>query len=186
MANTVKTDIVCPMKRSFTPLIVLSLVAFSSALVAAEPAPPASRVNVTFVSPESFTDFTDDYLRRDSGQEHLMKELRNHIAFQARYLIPEGQRLDVRFIDVDLAGDFEPGRGPHMDRIRLIKSLYSPKMVLEFQLVNADGTVALEGRRELRELGYLMFSRFPTNDSLRYDKALLTDWMRSDFRRAKS
>lgn len=41
-----------------------------------------------------------------------------------------------------------------------------------------------EGKRRLQELGYLMTLSPPTSDSLRYDKGMISDWMRREFRRS--
>ena len=114
-----------------------------------------------------------------------MSEFRAHLVHQARSLLQPGQRLEVRFLDIDLAGDFEPGRmHASADHIRFLKEIYPPKVTLEFKLLGADGKVISEGKRELRELGYLHVTRLPTSDNLRYDKAVLTDWMRREFRRS--
>ncbi len=144
-----------------------------------------SPVTVSFESPEKFTDFTMSHASRDDGQEQLMSEFRAHLVHQARSLLQPGQRLEVRFLDIDLAGDFEPGRmHASADHIRFLKEIYPPKVTLEFKLLGADGKVISEGKRELRELGYLHVTRLPTSDNLRYDKAVLTDWMRREFRRS--
>ncbi len=143
----------------------------------------ASPVTVMFESPAEFTDFTKSYPSKDDGQEEMMEELQAHLLHQARSLLQPGQHLDVRFLDINLAGDFEPGRVPSGDHIRFLKEIYPPSMKLEFKLTGADGKVLSEGKRELRELGYLMVMRLPSSDNLRYDKALLTDWMRREFRR---
>jgi len=150
----------------------------------AKPAEP-ERIQVTFVDPEKFTDFTSEYLGRDSGREHLSEEFRKHIEWLGNQLLPEGQRLEVRFVDIDLAGDFEPWRGPQYDDIRIVKDLYPPRVDLEFRLLAADGSVVREGRRELRDLGFMMSTAMPQSDPLRHDKALLSDWMRREFKRPK-
>ena len=167
-------------------LFAAASLAFAGAAFAADQPVAAAEgpVTVTFESPEKYPDFTMSYPERDNRQDYLMTELRAHIAHQARSLLQPGQRLEVRFLEVDLAGDFEPGRhGPGSDHIRYLKEIYPPSMTLEFRLLDSNGSVISEGRRELKELGYLSVTRLPNRDSLRYDKALLTDWMRREFRR---
>jgi hypothetical protein len=93
--------------------------------------------------------------------------------------------LEVRFTDIDLAGEYEPQRGPRFDDIRIMREIYPPRMVLEFRLLDADGKVLAQGTRHLIDMNY-QSNITPFNDEpLRYDKALLTDWMRSEFRKKK-
>jgi hypothetical protein len=57
-------------------------------------------------------------------------------------------------------------------------------MTLEFRLTDAAGKVVAEGQRRLQNLGYLLSVAMPTNDPLRYDKDMIRDWMRQEFKRA--
>lgn len=178
--------IVHTMKHTFRHLAVgVTLLTFAMAGAIAAETSSDEQVSVVFESPENFTDFTKSYTARDEGQDQLMAELRAHLVNQARSLLATGQRLEVRFLDIDLAGDFEPGRiHPSADHIRILKEIYPPSVKLEFRLLGADGKVMSEGKRELKELGYLVTTRLPSSDGMRYDKGLLTDWMRREFRRA--
>ena len=84
--------------------------------------------------------------------------------------------------DIDMAGDFEPWRGPQFDDIRIIKDIYPPRIDLAFRLVDAEGNVAKEGKRELRDTAFLMRITMGTQtDTLRHEKQLLDDWMRDEF-----
>lgn len=175
------------MNRIHRLLVAMAAVlAVAVAGARASEAKPESPVDVTFVSPEEFSDFTRSYSQKDDGQEGMMREFRAHLLNQARSLLQPGQRLEVKFLDIDLAGDFEPGRlhTAQGDNIRYLKEIYPPRVTIEFKLTGADGKVISEGKRELKELGYLMVTRLPSSDGLRYDKALLTDWMRREFRRS--
>ncbi len=97
-----------------------------------------------------------------------------------------GQKLTVTFTDIDLAGDFEPWRGSEGMDIRIVKDIYPPKMDLEFKLTGADGAVLKEGKRQLRDLAFMAKLSINRNDMLRFEKALLDDWLKEDFPRAKS
>ena len=85
-----------------------------------------------------------------------------------------------------MAGDFEPWRGPQMTDVRIVKDIYPPKVDLEFRLTGADGKVVKEGKRQLRDLAFMMKANTAANDNLRFEKALLDEWLRADFPRAKS
>jgi hypothetical protein len=79
-----------------------------------------------------------------------------------------------------LAGDIPPGR---TDDVRIIKEIYFPRMTLHFQLQDASGGLIKEGDRRLTDLNYQQ-SAIPIvgqNEPLRYDKAMLTNWVRTEF-----
>lgn len=141
-----------------------------------------SSVQVTFFEPENFTDTKDSYLGTNTGSSAVLAELKKHLINRAANYLTAGQRLEITVTDVDLAGDFEPWRGTHFQDVRIVKELYPPRVSLQFRLVNADGTVASEGKRELLNLGYLLSSRLSTHDPLRHDKEMLSDWLRQEFK----
>lgn len=164
------------------PLIAfLGLVGCSVAL-ATSADKAASSVQVTFAEPENFTDVKDDYMDTDRGRDAVLDELKEHMQARAGKYLTTGQRLEIVVTDVDLAGDFEPWRGPNFDHIRIVKDLCPPRVSLQFRLLKADGTVLSEGKRQLQELGYLMTIAMPTWDPLRYDKEMLSKWLRQEFR----
>ena len=55
-------------------------------------------------------------------------------------------------------------------------------MTLNFTLKGADGQVVAEGERKLVDHGFLMGSQVNSNDNLRYEKRLIDDWLRKEFR----
>ena len=88
--------------------------------------------------------------------------------------------LAIRVTDVDLAGEFEPRRGPQFDRVRIMREIYPPRIDLEFRLTDSEGTVAREGRRQLRDPLYLARAVLGDSDRLRYEKELLGEWLREE------
>lgn len=168
-----------------THLVITLLGLFTvGTLFAADSTKTVSPVKVTFVTPEKFTDVKDDWISSDGYRDQVLGELKAQFESIARTCLAEGQQLEVRVTDVDLAGDFEPGRGLDFNRIRILREIYPPRMELEFRLLGADGKVVREGKRRLQELGYLMSTGFPTSDPLRYDKDLIRSWMRQEFKRS--
>lgn len=145
----------------------------------------ASRVQVTFSHPEKFTDVREDQFGSDKGRDAILGVLRDYLQDEAPRFLAPGQRLSVTFTDVDLAGDFEPWRGPQSDQIRIVKSVYPPRMDLSFQLTDANGAVIKEGTRQLRDLNFEMAININREDPLRFEKNLLNDWMRREFPRNK-
>jgi hypothetical protein len=69
------------------------------------------------------------------------------------------------------------------DYIRIVKGVYPTRLTMEFKLLDADGKVVSEGTRRLQHTGYWMTSALPANDPLRYDKEMINDWIRREFKR---
>ena len=168
-----------------THLVITLLGLFTvGTLFAADSTKTVSRIKVTFVTPEKFTDVKDDWISSDGYRDHVLEELKAQIESIARTCLAEGQQLEVKVTDIDLAGDFEPARGVDFNHIRILREIYPPRMELEFRLIGADGKVVSEGKRHLQGLGYLMTAVLPTSDPLRYDKDLIRSWMRQEFKRS--
>ena len=162
------------------------LAAISAAVAAEMPVKTDARVDVVFSSPEKFTDVRDSYTASDKGREGILSQIRDYLVNRADIDVSPGQKLTVTFTDIDLAGDFEPWRGTEGMDIRIVKDIYPPKMDLEFKLTGADGAVIKEGKRQLRDLAFMSRLSINRNDTLRFEKALLDDWLKDDFPRAKS
>jgi hypothetical protein len=151
--------------------------------VAANRAAPAhaSRITVTFVQPERFTDVKDSVLGSERGAADLLGDLDRYLRAAGERYVPAGVTLEIRVTNVDLAGELEPWRGPQFDRVRIMRDIYPPRIDLEFRLIDASGAVAKEGRRALRDPLYLTRAALGDSDRLRYDKQLLGEWLRQEF-----
>lgn len=134
-------------------------------------------ITVNFENPDSFTDVRDS--SNGSPSKYYLEELSKYLKEQAAKRLTAGQTLVVTFTDIDLAGDIPPGR---TDDVRIIKSIYTPRMKFHFQLHDSSGAVLKEGDRNIYDLNY-QNSALPINQNepLRYDKALLADWIRKEF-----
>eukprot|EP01012_Entosiphon_sulcatum_P067843 TRINITY_DN97707_c0_g1_i1.p1 TRINITY_DN97707_c0_g1~~TRINITY_DN97707_c0_g1_i1.p1 ORF type:complete len:177 (-),score=37.77 TRINITY_DN97707_c0_g1_i1:23-553(-) len=176
------------MKARIVSLLALALVLSSAgsarAADAKDKAP--SPVEVSYVSSEKFTDFKDSDLANDRSREYLEDLFREHLQRAAKPYLATGQKLEVRFTDIDLAGDFEPWRGVNFHDIRIVKDIYPPRMKFDFKLTDVDGKVVAEGKRELSDLSYMMNISIRRDDPYQHDKALLDDWLRKEFKKAKS
>lgn len=165
-------------------LLVVALLGLVSLARATSPAPADVRAEVLFLEPEKFTDVKDSSMGGDVRRTTYLDQIRDHLIQQARYFVPVGSRLQVTFTDIDMAGDFEPWRGPQFDDIRIVKDLYPPRLVFSFRLTDSEGNVVKEGRRDLRDMAFMMKITMATqSDTLRHEKALLDDWLRAEFRR---
>jgi hypothetical protein len=174
------------MKTNRLFLVVFLAVAPLLGLRAAEQSAVVERVQVLFFEPKNFTDIGDGPMPSDSSRESDLTQIRDYLVRQGRYYVVEGQRLDISFTDIDRAGEFEPWRGSRWDEVRIVKDIYPPRMVLNFRLVDAEGNVIKQGKRELLDMAFMLkISLVDRNDPLHYDKALLDDWLRTEFPRVK-
>ena len=147
----------------------------------------AANVTVIFDHPENFADVKDAYVPTDKGRDDILAELRQFIESRASSYLKEGQHLEIKFTDVDLAGDFEPHDGTRFDTVRLMKGVYPPRLVFGFKLTGPTGQVLKEGQRRLTDLAYQNRMLRPgEDDRLRYEKDLLIDWMHDDLGSARS
>ncbi len=159
---------------------IFALVAVGK-ISAEEASPPAAPVEVTCFESEKFTDVRARYLGTSKEDEDILWQLADFIRRRAPRYVPAGGRLAVTLTDIDLAGDFEPWRGPPFDEVRIIREIYPPRIELSFQLIDAAGKVVKQGTRELRDLSFQMGLASNRDDALRYEKALLENWLRTDF-----
>ena len=164
---------------------IAGLAAISTVLIAQAAVATDARVEVIFSHPEKFTDVRDAYSATEMGRKANLDQIRDYVVSEANNFITDGRKLTVTFTDIDLAGDFEPWRGPEWMDIRGVKDIFPPRMDLEFKLMGPDGTMIKEGKRELRDLAFMSKLSVNQNDALRFDKALLDDWFRSEFRKGK-
>ena len=148
--------------------------------------PAAPRVDVVYVNPENFTDVKDSYSDTGRFRDEYLGDLKEHIEKLANKHIPDGQHLAVRITDVDMAGDFEPQRGPSFEDVRIIKDIYPPRINLGFKLTDANGKVLKEGERKISDINFLStINPYFPDETLRYEKKLLDDWFSNEFGEAK-
>jgi hypothetical protein len=138
-----------------------------------------SRVSVSFVEPEKFTDSHSGELAPTSAG--VLRELEKFLIETGGRYLPATTKLSIRVTDIDLAGDFELFRGPQADQVRITKGLYPPRIVLEFELLDSGAKVIKTGKRNLTDIDYQSRSVYPREDYLRYEKDLLRDWLRAEF-----
>ncbi len=167
-------------------LATLAVVGLTAALQSA-PASTAHHAltDIVFLEPQKYTDVKDSDWG-DHERTTYLDQLRDHLRDQARYYVPQGYLLKVTFLDIDMAGEFEPWRGPRYSDVRIVKDIYPPRIVLAFQMTDAEGNVVSKGQRDLRDLAFLM--KMPSgfaSDAMRHEKTLLDDWLRNEFPRLR-
>ena len=153
------------------------IVAAGAPAAASEPETPA-RVSIVFVKPEGFTDA--GYAKSERSSPAILLRLQRFIADTGARYLPESMRLEIKITDIDLAGDFELFRGPQFEHVRVNKSIYPPRIALEFRVVDAGNRIIKEGQRQLTDLDDQLRVDYPREDPLRYEKEILRDWLRGE------
>lgn len=151
-----------------------------------DPKNKASRIEVIFKDPEKFTDAKDGHFGSDKGRSWILDEIKSYIETLGDRYLPAGQKLQLTFTDVDLAGDFEPWRTPPADDIRIVKDIYPPRFEFTYKITDEKtGSVVKEGSENIRDLSFMSRLVIDRNDSLKYEKDMLKDWLRSELMTAK-
>jgi Protein of unknown function (DUF3016) len=164
------------------PAAVLLLLAGCAAAGAVDES--ASRVSVTFIEPEKFTDAR--CAEMDPRSTGILGELQKFIIATGAPYVPENMKLSIRVTDINLVGDFELFRGPQADQVRITKGLYPPRIMLEFAVIDGTAAVVRSGKHDLTDLNYQLRNVYPREDYLRYEKDILRDWLRAEFGDLKS
>ena len=161
--------------KEFSAIAFLLL---SGCAVSAPKDEAVSRISVSFVDPEKFTDARRAELAPTSAG--VLRELEKFLIETGGPYLPETMKLNIRVTDIDLAGDFELFRGPQTDQVRITKGLYPPRIMLEFEVIDDAAAVVRSGKRDLTDINYQLRSVYPREDYLRYEKDILRDWLRAE------
>ncbi|MCB1588186.1 MAG: DUF3016 domain-containing protein [Xanthomonadales bacterium] len=147
------------------------------ALVAGLATAAESPVTVNYIEPKQFTDVQDSrsHVINPDRNTHL-RSLRKWLQKQGPRWLGDGQQLQIEFTDIDLAGDYEPIVHPSLDDVRIIKSIYPPRLQFRYRLTDASGRVLSEGEENLRDLGFDVHAITRNSDPLRYEKRMLERW----------
>lgn len=164
---------------------LLSAVSVGAACTDMATAPgSAARIAVIFVQPQYFTDVR--YSKAEPNSVALLSDLHTFMCKMGGRYVPTGMQLEITVTDIDLAGDFEPWRGPQFGQVRITRDIYRPHISLEFRLTDESGSVVSAGQREISDIVYQARLVRPPDDYLRYEKAILRDWFRNEFGDMKS
>jgi hypothetical protein len=139
----------------------------------------AATSEVTWFEYKKYRDIHPSNEGRKHFRERVFYNLEKHLSKLAEKL-PEGQVLKIKVTDVDLAGDTHIGG---ISQIRIIKEMYSPRMSFSYELVNADGSIAISDEIVLKDMNFMRGSSLKyRNSSLGYEKKMLDDWFAKTFK----
>lgn len=159
--------------------MALLLAGMPSAMARADETASA-RVHVTYANPQNFSENRQYGSQDRFNNLDYLGPLKAHLIKRAAPMLGAGQQLDITITDIQLAGGYELWLSLEMSHVRIMRDRYPPRIDLQFQWIGSDGKVLREGSRKLKSLGFLYAGGgAPGNsDVLRFDKALLDQWLR--------
>jgi hypothetical protein len=163
----------------FQRVPVLIACAALGGFVALPAAQAAGKVEVSYVTPDQFTDIGFGSFARDRSLSSL-SEIFDGLA---RFL-PDGQTLRIDVLDVDLAGEVFP-RAAHDFRV-VRGGVDWPQVKLRYRL-QAGGNTLKSGEQQVRDINYMFSRRGLTvgGSNLPYEKRMLENWFREQFLKAQ-
>ena len=160
------------MKKSISILILC----ISSVLLM--PNAMAASSEVTWADYKKYRDINAGEQNRKSFRERTFKQFEKHFA-QLAAKLPEKQRLKIEVTDVDLAGDTHAAG---INRTRIIKDIYFPRLNFSYQLLDESGKVVKSADVVLRDMNFMSGSNLKyRNKSLGYEKKMLDKWFKDTF-----
>lgn len=170
------------MKKSW-----LKILAATTSLALLTSVASAAEVEIDWQNPKEYRDVK----AANGSDSRFRKQTFNKLEAYLRELaeaLPEDQTLLVQVTDLDLAGQVWPasfvGLGHSASDVRLIKSIYLPRMTFSYQLQGADGQLLGSSEVKLKDMSFLdRANRFFRNDSLKYEKNMLKNWFDREFLR---
>lgn len=141
--------------------------------------PEQGPVDVRWDDPRTFSEIRYSHNIAESRRGTWVEQLAAYLRNRAQPRLPAGEHLDVTITDIELAGDYEPWRGPQFQDTRFIRDIYPPRLTLTFTRTDANGAVIATGERKLTDLGFLMSSGTTglSSDPLRFEKGLIDRWL---------
>lgn len=166
------------------PLVLVLALATPATTTAEEATPITSPKSTVTVELGDFDAMRElKHLRGNQRREteRQIEDLAKWLAKRAERSLPQGQTLAITLHDVDLAGDFEPGHGPGMRDVRVVREIYPPQIEISWRVRDAAGATLDEGQATLRDLGFLTTMNLLASDPQRYEKRMLGTWLRERF-----
>jgi hypothetical protein len=116
------------------------------------------------------------------GSRDDLQALEKHVEGRAARMLASGERLAIDIADLDRAGRPEPWR-TGSSNVRVVRDVYPARIALSFRVVGADGAALKQGERVLSGPLPVAAAAAYGEDPLRYEKALLDDWLERELRR---
>ena len=110
-----------------------------------------------------------------------LAQLAAHLKRLAQRDLPEGQKLTVEILDVDLAGEARPWRRTGSE-VRVLRGRADwPRIELRYTLSGEPGNTR-SATESIADLNYLQrIGSYGSSEPLVYEKRMLDDWFRARF-----
>ncbi len=143
-------------------------------------------VDVTFISPEGFSDINHRGTFGQPGPSEVLDLFSRQLVKLGQACIAPEQTLEIRVTDVRLAGRsaWEAGwfQSPDPD-VRILRDVDWPSVTLQWRRTGADGTLLSAGSESIADMDYLHHAYRVGDDSssLPYERAMLSRWFEQRF-----
>ena len=117
--------------------------------VATASAADGPRVTYQLVEPSAFKDFEIRDVGIDETAQTFDEQFNKHVVPAVEKALPQGQRLSIRILEFDMAGEIQPWRNSRLEPVRYVEWGFPPRITLEYQLIDVAGGIIAEGREEL-------------------------------------
>ena len=107
------------------------------------------------------------------------ERLQHHLQHAGARYAGRGRTLRIDILDIDLAGMYNPLR-TGLANVRIMRSVTWPKIRLRYSL-SERGRVLASGEELVADQNYQLQPVYNSSDPLRYEKAMLDDWIRMRF-----
>jgi hypothetical protein len=144
----------------------------------------AAEVQPEFENVKDFTDFSISGLSEEKTLRIFQAELDDALPQFAEKHLRGGERLVIRFTDVDMAGDIQPWRNSTNADIRYVEAIYPPRLKFRYQLTDSEGAVVDEGEDSISDMAFQMSTAAVFRGRFQhfaYELELLESWMRKTF-----
>lgn len=154
--------------------------------LSASPVLAKAELEIEWQNPEEFRDVKPTSQSRKSFREQTFKKLEEYISELAEQL-PDGQKLSMTVTDLDLAGEVWPasfvGYGHAGSEVRLVKSLYIPRMQFSYVLTDSYGKIIKQNEEvKIKDMAFQdRVNRTSRTDSLVYEKTMIKEWFADEF-----
>lgn len=141
--------------------------------------PAEADVRVSFPHPERYTD-AEAYLQGGGAARAITEErLQRFLQHAGQRYAGRGRTLSIDVLDIDLAGSYEPLR-TGLENVRIMRMGTWPKIRLRYSLRDRRRVLA-SGEELVVDQNYQLQPVYVSSDPLRYEKAMLDDWLRKRF-----
>jgi len=135
----------------------------------------AGPVTVTFEDADRFTDVGVTRRERERNLDVIERSLVDHVTA----CVGSEDRVEIRVLDVRLAGRYEWWRSPQ--GMRMMGPADWPRLKLEYQWQGADGTTVAERRESVEDRSYLRRAGLRHNRPLPHEDRMIRHWARDRF-----